>query len=339
MDRKFSIAVLVVTSTLFAGCSQGAVSSTSSAATNAVPMIAHSSSKAALGAKLYVLNLACPNQITIYSPGQTSPSRAIDLTKCPSYFSAFTFDAQGDLYGAISQGSRVRVYPPGESSPVRTVSKEIKWPVAVVTDRVGRLFVSNQHAFPNPLTVYSAGKNQLLRSTNAYGTQLLVDQGNDLYANNGSEVGVFAQGGRKALYDIENGDGHSKGALDPSNNFYFSNAAANTITVYKAHSKKVLRTITQGVSAPGAIAFDASGNLYCANQGNVTVYAPGASSPYFTITGSINQPNSLAFDSSGNLYVSNAGANNVTVYAPGNATPSETITDGINQPQALSFGP
>jgi DNA-binding beta-propeller fold protein YncE len=47
------------------------------------------------------------------------------------------------------------------------------------------------------------------------------------------------------------------------------------VTVYAPGSKSVLRTISQGLNDPGALAFDGSGNLYVANiTGNaVTVYA------------------------------------------------------------------
>ena len=55
-----------------------------------------------------------------------------------------------------------------------------------------------------------------------------------------------------------------------------------------------------------ALAFDASGNLYVANEGNGTVseFAPGSTTPTATLTG-LSYPVALAFDASGNLYVAN----------------------------------
>ena len=118
----------------------------------------------------------------------------------------------------------------------------------------------------------------------------------------------------------------------------------------------MLRTITEGLSQPDALAFDGSGNLYVANAvGNtVQVYAEGGSSPIDTISDGVYRPDGLAFDSSGNLYVANnfpktkgrrhivkcdgeTGIWTVTVYAPGSTQPLRTISKGPCFPDALAF--
>ena len=105
--------------------------------------------------------------------------------------------------------------------------------------------------------------------------------------------------------------------LSPSNpkasaiaNLYVANGSNDTITVYGSGSTSVLRTISQGVKVPLALAFDRSGNLYVANEkggpeheGAVTTYAPGSTSVLRTISQGVNTPGALAFDSSANLYV------------------------------------
>ena len=81
---------------------------------------------------------------------------------------------------------------------------------------------------------------------------------------------------------------------------------------------------------PWALAFDSSGNLYVANDGNNTVskFAPGSTTPSATYSAGLSDPVALAFDSSGNLYVANDGNNTVSEFAPGSTTPSATYSPG-----------
>jgi DNA-binding beta-propeller fold protein YncE len=64
-----------------------------------------------------------------------------------------------------------------------------------------------------------------------------------------------------------------------------ANDFGDSVTVYAAGSKRILRKISKHVVAPTALAFDSAGNLYVANAFNntVTVYArvaPKRSGPY-----------------------------------------------------------
>jgi hypothetical protein len=109
-------------------------------------------------------------------------------------------------------------------------------------------------------------------------------------------------------------------AFDSSGNLYVANVGnvrhgPYNVTVSAPVSKSVLRTISQGVYRPIALAFDRffRDNLYVANLksdtggDNVTVYATGVTSPLRTIYKGLSIPRDLAFDGSGNLYVSNCG--------------------------------
>jgi YVTN family beta-propeller protein len=62
-------------------------------------------------------------------------------------------------------------------------------------------------------------------------------------------------------------------------NLYVANSGNNTVTVYAAGGTSVLRTISEGIAAPIALAFDNSANLYVANRGSSTIteYASGGS--------------------------------------------------------------
>lgn len=113
-----------------------------------------------------------------------------------------------------------------------------------------------------------------------------------------------------------------------------------TVTVYAANGK-LLRTIATGLSAPAALALDASRDLYVANRGNstVTVYGAGSTTLVRTISNGVSQPRALAFDRHGNLYVGNKGYGNgtgtVTVYAPQGQVPTRTIVHV--DPHVLTF--
>ena len=98
-------------------------------------------------------------------------------------------------------------------------------------------------------------------------------------------------------------------------------------------------TYSAGLSDPEALAFDSSGNLYVANNGNNTVikFAPGSTTASATYSAGLSEPEALAFDSSGNLYVANFGNATVSKFAPGSTTASATYSAGLSEPEALAF--
>ncbi len=126
-------------------------------------------------------------------------------------------------------------------------------------------------------------------------------------------------------------------------------ANSSSISVYAPGGTIPIRTITDGIASPSALAFDYFGNLYVANSAKgantVAVYKPGSSALLRTIAVGVNRPFDLAFSPAGNLFVSNnlglVGRRNVpgsvTVYAPGKSTPLRTITDGIITPHGIAF--
>ena len=94
-----------------------------------------------------------------------------------------------------------------------------------------------------------------------------------------------------------------------------------------------------GLVYPGAVAVDASGDVYVANLGNNTVskFLPGASTPSLTLTG-LDYASSMAFDSSGNLFVVDGYGSSISEFTPGATTPTATLT-GLSNPLDLAFGP
>jgi sugar lactone lactonase YvrE len=114
------------------------------------------------------------------------------------------------------------------------------------------------------------------------------------------------------------------------------------VSVFAPESRKLVRTITDGIYEPLGLAVDRSDNLYVANghngyDGNIAIYPPGSGTASRTITDGIYDPESLAFDSSGNLYVGNGlYADRVTVYSPSGAL-LRTIVDGVQDPQSIAL--
>ena len=135
----------------------------------------------------------------------------------------------------------------------------------------------------------------------------------------------------------------AKASATQSSNLYVLSVGfsggIDSVQVFRAGSKKLLREITQGLSEPTSMAFDGLGDLYVANYGTntVTVYAAGATTVSETISQGISNPKALAVDSAGNLYVANGDIpGSVTVYSQTGAL-IRTITKGINEPAAEAF--
>jgi serine/threonine protein kinase, bacterial len=256
--------------------------------------------RATSGTNLYVANYGSgenPNgSVTVYAPGSGTLLRTI--TQGMSQPVALAFDSSSNLYVANTTDPTVTVYSPSGSSPMRTISKGVYYPVALAFDISGNLYVANAASKSSKLgrtvTVYDPGSGKLLRTITkgvCVPVALAFDDADNLYV--------------------------ADGVIAPPKCTSHSGSAGIDVTVYAAGSKKLLRTITDGVDGPAALAFGPSGSLYVANQvpNTVTVYVPG-SKKIRTISQGLSAPVALAFDGSGNLYVANPGNNTVKVYAP-----------------------
>jgi DNA-binding beta-propeller fold protein YncE len=95
-----------------------------------------------------------------------------------------------------------------------------------------------------------------------------------------------------------------------------------------------------GLNNPTALAVDAKGNLWVANQGANNILKFNANyvlQPKSTITSGINTPTGIALDPLGNVWVIDSVNGAVTEYVNGVQNTAATITDGIANPVGLAI--
>ncbi len=73
--------------------------------------------------------------------------------------------------------------------------------------------------------------------------------------------------------------------------------------------------ITQNLTAPGAVAFDARGNLYVVESTTSQLHVFSASGAYLRSFSNLSRPSSVAVDAGGRIVVANAGRGNVEIYS------------------------
>jgi sugar lactone lactonase YvrE len=155
-------------------------------------------------------------------------------------------------------------------------------------------------------------------------------------------------------------------AFDASGNLWVANSSGPTLVAFTvsqlASSGSPTPAVTLSASSgslnmPVGLAFDASGNLWVANDGNASVVeftvsqlaSSGSPTPAVTLSataGSLDGPFGLAFDASGNLWVASVGDNTVAEFAPsqlaatGSPTPAVTLSataGSLNEPGGVAF--
>lgn len=250
-----------------------------------------------------------------YDRGSENPSRRINLRGAW----AAANDSSNNLYVAACPAcvpyqtgrASVNVYKAGTTTLLRSITKGINAPVAVVVDTDDNLYVAGGSYAHPAVTVYAPGSSKPLRTL----TKGLTSP---------AEV-----------------------ALDPSNDvFVLNNSSSPSIVEYEAASTKVLRTITNGLSSPQAIAVDDSGTLYAANtpaesSGWISVYESGASNPSYEIKSGVDDPMLITVDSENNLYVANNAysAGTVCVFTSKARRPLRCVQVQDDQASSMAAGP
>lgn len=254
--------------------------------------------------------------ITAYTPGARS-----QLLQIGPYDGCrgLAFDADGDLYAGCF--ASVRVYAARSTKLIRTI-RQGGVNEALAFDSKGNLYIAGlESSGPRAqVEVFPPGAKKPARTITKgiqYPFALLVDKSNDLFV------------------------------ADCGFSFcYSSSGNRGSITEYAYGSDTPLRTITDGIDSPQAMAFGKNGLLFVANYGNfkkgsVTVYSSGAK-PVRTITAGIRNPDALGVDPSGDVYVANyayaKGHDSITVYTPDGSRLVRTIPEELSGPLSLGIG-
>jgi sugar lactone lactonase YvrE len=275
--------------------------------------------------------------------------------------SGLAVDAAGHVYISIYRDNRVDIYTHQTKKLIRSIDRDIKEPSQVTVAPDGTLFVADRRGisiFPN------AKQLRMKRINHIWPFSMVTDAQSNLYVVDGGLNSIFeyAAGTNTVSRTITQGlVSPVAAAFDSNGNMYVSNGLApgqcgndangGSVTVYAPNGSIPAYTITtaQGLCYPGALSFDASGNLYVANWddgketgGTVTEYSAGTSSLIQTYADGIGHPNSVAIDAAGKLYVANSmesGYGDVTVYNTANAKLVQTISESSRiAPESVVIG-
>lgn len=254
----------------------------------------------------------------------SSPGSLLPPTPPPSSGAMFVTDFNNNSIAAWGQGANCNCAP---TLLIRGANTGMSGPIGIAADAGGHLYVANSSV--GTITKYPGG-------------------------GNGNISPTFAIGGLNSPYGV---------AVDGSDKLYVTNSASSgtgvmSVQVYTAGSTQPAQTITgaaTGLSTPGFVALDRSGNIWVANvTGNsIEEFPPTATgniAPSAVISGSntlLSSPQGIGFDLSGRLYVAinnPVGVSDaVLVFSPplnGNIAPSNVLcgpNTAINNPTGLAL--
>ena len=206
-------------------------------------------------------------------------------------------DANGNVYTASAFPSRVsKITPDGTSTILGTAGTR---PLAIAVDAAGNVYIANGLS-SNVRKITPEGSSTTL------GTSANFDN-----FSLSADIAIDATG---YVYTVHGSSG---------NNNVTKISPDGTSTIFG----------TTG-TFPGAIALDANGNVYTANEGsdNVSKITPNDTSTILGATGS--SPFGIAVDAAGNVYTANSVSNNVSKITPdGTSTILGTTGD---RPRAIA---
>jgi hypothetical protein len=126
-------------------------------------------------------------------------------------------------------------------------------------------------------------------------------------------------------------------ALDGMDNVYFPNIAESAIMEYTASNGNV-SLVVSNLALPIAVALDAAGNIYVAEDlpGRVAEWNPQKSSLATLPISGVSYPLAVAVDGSGAVYIDDAATYAISKWTPANGTTSVLLSAGLNSPQDVA---
>lgn len=193
---------------------------------------------------------------------------------------ALAFDSDGNLYAAqlattaSGEGKgMVKVYPPGKNDPSRTITKGVDTPVAMLFDPSGNLYIANcpscydrkTHGWVAEYAPGSETPSRVLKTDIYNPVALALGKSGQLFVANRplpdeqkrGWITVYPASGTKPLRRITHGiQGVRSMAVDDDGYLYATNSwyGKYAIRVYSPDGSRLVRSITDGVHTPFAIA-------------------------------------------------------------------------------------
>ena len=100
------------------------------------------------------------NTVWIFPAGGANPSPVTSITSGLSGPQGMAIDSAGNLYVANGSGADVAIFPPGSSTPSRTLTQDLVVPDAVAVDKKGNVWVSNELGnYTGSVVEFPAGKS------------------------------------------------------------------------------------------------------------------------------------------------------------------------------------
>ena len=167
-----------------------------------------------------------------------------------------------------------------------------------------------------------------------------------IYASRAGEVDVIDPGSTSVSFTLPMHESDVLAiACDLKGNLYVAKETgrADSIDVYSASGRTLLRTITNQLQTPTSMVVDKAGTLYVGNElggdsdtGFVGVYPPDATEQTRKLAG-IGRPRALAVDSQDNVYVLDDTADRVSVFKPNASMRFRTISGGLSAPTQMTL--
>jgi hypothetical protein len=227
------------------------------------------------------------SSVTVYANGKGNPVRTITNGVFQPLTQSLAVTADGTLIVADSVG--ISEYHPASNAPFLKIATNAG--NVILTSQTTFDFISQTSVVQN-MTIGKRNPNFTISNQLSSPVYLAVDSAGVLYVANscgitsGCYVTEYAPNGRGPIHFLGE-DGPFYLVIDRQQNLYVLNFGefGPSLNEYRKDHTTPFRTITQGLSFPNAMAVDAAGTLYVANDSPATVteYAPGQTTPKLTI--------------------------------------------------------